>query len=86
MDIALDILQKECPEFAWRVDQLDARDYMLAQSRNRVFLQGVRALDRQVCLFWLEGFCILSSEDWRSYKMECLRRWNSLVEARSGTC
>lgn len=44
IDIALELLNTECPEMVWRVDSLDAADYMLAHSRSRVFLQGVRVL------------------------------------------
>ena len=38
----LRILQHSCPEFTWRVQVLDALDYLLPQTRVRVFLVGVR--------------------------------------------
>ena len=45
MDIATEQLRTYCPEFEWRLDVLDAKDYLLAQSRQRAFLQGVRDLE-----------------------------------------
>ena len=42
MDQLLDILNQEAGEFDWAVVTLAANDYLLAQTRKRVFLRGVR--------------------------------------------
>ncbi|CAL1165275.1 unnamed protein product [Cladocopium goreaui] len=42
MDILLEFFEQELPEMVWRLDSLNAANYGLAQSRNRVFLQGLR--------------------------------------------
>jgi len=42
MDYALEHLRKYAPNFDWRVDVLNAKQYMLPHSRRRVILQGVR--------------------------------------------
>lgn len=42
MDKILRILRMFAPEFLWRVDVLCARDYLLPQTRKRVFLRGLR--------------------------------------------
>ena len=42
MDILMEFFKMVLPEFVWRVDSLNAVDYGLAQSRNRVILQGLR--------------------------------------------
>ena len=44
LDFAMDILSKECPQFSWRVDKLNAAEYLLAQRRHRVIIQGARRL------------------------------------------
>ena len=46
LDVALDFVRKHCPDMVWRTDVLDTREYGLAQSRRRVFLQGLRHLDQ----------------------------------------
>ena len=38
------VLQESLPEFAWRIDTLKAVDYLLPQSRVRVFIRGMRRL------------------------------------------
>ena len=38
----LRVLRKWCPDFAWRLDTLHLVDYMLPQTRVRVFLRGMR--------------------------------------------
>ena len=42
MDQLLEALNKEADEFSWDTVILRAKDYMLAQTRTRVFLRGVR--------------------------------------------
>ena len=54
MELAIRFLDEHVPEFAWRVDTLNALDYKLPHSRRRVFLQGVRYL---ACWF----FCLFDS-------------------------
>ena len=40
LDKIMEILQLRCPQFAWRHDILNARDYLLPHSRNRCIIQG----------------------------------------------
>lgn len=42
MQICLLFLREHVPFFAWRVDKLNSKDYLLPLSRTRVFLQGLR--------------------------------------------
>lgn len=42
MDYIVKFLQERAPEFDWQVVTMKAQDYMLAQQRTRVFLQGMR--------------------------------------------
>ena len=35
-------LEKFCPEFSWRLDRLELVDYLLPQSRIRIFMRGMR--------------------------------------------
>ena len=42
MKKVLRVLTNEVTEFAWEITVLNAQDYMLAQSRTRVFLRGMR--------------------------------------------
>ena len=42
LDYTLTMLRDFCPEFDWRHDMLNAKDYLLPHTRPRVFVQGAR--------------------------------------------
>jgi site-specific DNA-cytosine methylase len=56
MDVFERALNKWCPEFCWRVDQLALVDYMCPQSRVRVFLRGMRRCIASPCPPCLKPF------------------------------
>ena len=56
MDIFERALNKWCPEFCWRVDQLALVEYMCPQSRVRVFLRGMRRCIASPCPPCLKPF------------------------------